>query len=149
MSLISLFETGGIVMYPLLCLSITNLSIVFYVFYEILVFRKSLTQKTILRKEIEQKIFSLESVVSWLSNLSALSTLLGLLGTVIGIYNSFLSMQATKEASPEIFATGISQALITTIYGLSIAVPSILFFHIYKFIIDKIEFSIYLSEKQD
>jgi biopolymer transport protein ExbB/TolQ len=149
MSFTSLFETGGVVMYPLLFLSITNLSIVFYVFYELLVFRKKRIYETMLRKEMERKIFSLESVVSWLSNLSALSTLLGLLGTVIGIYNSFLSMQATKEASPEIFATGISQALITTIYGLSIAVPSVFFFHIYKFIIERIEFSIYLSEKQD
>lgn len=68
----------------------------------------------------------------WLSRIASLATMTGLLGTVIGIYQSFLAMKETGLASPEVFATGISEALLTTILGLCIAIPSNLFFHIFE-----------------
>jgi biopolymer transport protein ExbB/TolQ len=80
-----------------------------------------------------------ERRVFWLSNLSGISTLAGLLGTVIGIYISFQNMKASGNASAEVFADGISVALITTIAGLIIAIPSMLSFYILKHLLEVIE----------
>ncbi len=54
--------------------------------------------------------------------------LLGLLGTVMGIYSSFGEMQSSGKATIEVLAGGIKDALVTTIVGLSVAIPS-QFFH--------------------
>lgn len=61
---------------------------------------------------------------SWISNLAAQATLLGLLGTVLGIQESFTAMQEMGKTTLDIFAGGVSRALSTTILGLSIAIPS-------------------------
>lgn len=74
--------------------------------------------------------------VEWLSRMASLSTLTGLLGTVLGIYSSFKDMQFKGKVSLEVFSGGISTALITTIYGLVIAIISVFFYHIF---FDKLE----------
>ncbi|MCG9876118.1 MAG: MotA/TolQ/ExbB proton channel family protein [Leptospiraceae bacterium] len=63
---------------------------------------------------------------SWINNLAAQATLLGLLGTVLGIQESFAAMQEMGKTTLDIFAGGVSRALSTTIFGLSIAIPSYL-----------------------
>ncbi|NCS93620.1 MAG: MotA/TolQ/ExbB proton channel family protein [Leptospira sp.] len=63
---------------------------------------------------------------SWISNLASIATLLGLLGTVLGIQESFIAMQALGKTTLDIFAGGVSRALSTTILGLCIAIPSYL-----------------------
>lgn len=63
---------------------------------------------------------------SWISNLASIATLLGLLGTVLGIQESFTAMQALGKTTLDIFAGGVSRALSTTILGLCIAIPSYL-----------------------
>jgi hypothetical protein len=83
--------------------------------------------------------FFREREVLWLGNLAGISTLLGLLGTVLGIHSAFENMKHFKQASPEIFAGGISQALLTTIYGLMIAIPSILAMHIFRNFLDSLD----------
>jgi biopolymer transport protein ExbB len=71
-----------------------------------------------------------EQHLRWLSTLAQVSTLLGLLGTVTGLVRAFQVIQ-TKSAggnpvSPGDLAGGVWEALITTVAGLTVAIPTIL-----------------------
>lgn len=91
----------------------------------------------------EDRLILYERRVFWLSNLSGISTLSGLLGTVIGIYLSFQNMKLSGTASAEVFADGIGVALLTTIAGLMIAIPSMISFYILKHLLEIIEETAY------
>ena len=58
--------------------------------------------------------------------LAAVAPLLGLLGTVTGIINTFAVMRSYGNANPSLMATGISEALVTTATGMAIAIPILL-----------------------
>ena len=64
----------------------------------------------------------------FLNTLVAIAPLLGLLGTVIGMIVTFQSITLFGTGDPKLMAGGISQALITTVLGLLVALPT-LFFH--------------------
>jgi biopolymer transport protein TolQ len=75
----------------------------------------------------------IDKLGSWLPSLSTIMTagpFLGLLGTVWGIMEAFLEVRARGSAHITVVAPGISDALITTVYGLLVAIPA-LFFHNY------------------
>lgn len=74
----------------------------------------------------------LEKRLSLLNTLAKIAPLLGLLGTVIGMIQTF-SVVATlsKGINMEALADGIWQALITTATGLIIAIPAILLYHVF------------------
>jgi len=74
----------------------------------------------------------LEKNVPHLSSIANLATLLGLLGTVTGMIISFMNMQTSGISDPAVLAGGISQALITTAAGLSVAIPSLLFYNLFN-----------------
>ncbi|MBN2553502.1 MAG: MotA/TolQ/ExbB proton channel family protein [Spirochaetales bacterium] len=74
----------------------------------------------------------LEKHVPYLASIANLATLLGLLGTVTGMIVSFLNLKVSGVSDPALLAGGISQALITTAAGLTVAIPSLLFFHIFR-----------------
>lgn len=59
-----------------------------------------------------------------LSTIAAIAPLLGLLGTVFGMIKTFNAVQIQGVGNPQILAGGISEALLTTAVGLSIAIPS-------------------------
>jgi biopolymer transport protein ExbB len=73
-------------------------------------------------KEIER----LRANVRPISLVAAVAPLLGLLGTVIGIADSFHGVVTTGMGEPEALAGGINEALTTTICGLSVAIPALL-----------------------
>ena len=75
-------------------------------------------------KAIEVK-YNLERNLNMLGTLATITPLLGLLGTVVGMITAFTGLSETSGANPDILATGISQALITTAFGLFIAVPGL------------------------
>lgn len=64
--------------------------------------------------------------LSGLSTIVAISPLLGLLGTVIGLINAFYNIVVTGSGGPEVVAGGIAEALLTTAFGLIIAVPALI-----------------------
>lgn len=64
--------------------------------------------------------------LSMLSTIVAISPLLGLLGTVIGLINAFYSIVVTGSGGPEVVAGGIAEALLTTAFGLIIAIPALM-----------------------
>ncbi len=75
---------------------------------------------------------ALERNIAYLSSIANLSTLLGLLGTVTGMIISFFNLKVSGISDPALLAGGISQALITTAVGLTVAIPCLLSFHIFK-----------------
>ena len=85
--------------------------------------RENLESK-IEEKAIEVK-YNLERNLNMLGTLATITPLLGLLGTVVGMITAFTGLSETSGANPDILATGISQALITTAFGLFIAVPGL------------------------
>ncbi|MFK5855487.1 MAG: MotA/TolQ/ExbB proton channel family protein [Bacteroidota bacterium] len=78
----------------------------------------------------------LESGVSWLSLFIALAPMLGFMGTVIGMIKAFDDIAAAGDISPTVVASGIKVALLTTVFGLIVAIILQIF---YNFIISKIE----------
>ncbi|MFP4362450.1 MAG: MotA/TolQ/ExbB proton channel family protein [Spirochaetia bacterium] len=73
----------------------------------------------------------LEKNVIYLSTIGNATTLLGLFGTVTGMIRSFSAMQASGVSDPYVLAGGISQALITTAFGLGAAIPCIFFYNFF------------------
>ncbi len=76
----------------------------------------------------------LNSVVSWLTLTAAVAPLIGLLGTVWGITQAFYittTMSATENKGPAL-AEGIYTALVTTMIGLTIAIPAAVLAHIFE-----------------
>ncbi len=139
MDLIQVFQKTGFLIYPLILFFLISISLILHLtskFYFIqkknFILELSNIPKINQEEILFQKFAPFIRKNLWLSRIASLSTMTGLLGTVIGIYESFLSMKETGLASPEVFATGISEALLTTILGLSIAIPSNLFFHIFE-----------------
>lgn len=74
----------------------------------------------------------LERNLSMLSTIASISPLLGLLGTVVGMITVFSNIDVNGSANTDLLAAGISEALITTAFGLIIAVPSIVFYRYFE-----------------
>ena len=75
-------------------------------------------------------VHEMERHLTLLGTIAAISPLLGLLGTVIGMIQVFTTLVADGVANPGLLADGISKALVTTAAGLGVAIPA-LFFHRY------------------
>ena len=78
----------------------------------------------------------LESGLGWLSLFISLSPSLGFMGTVVGLVQSFDSIQAAGDISPALVAGGMKVALLTTLLGLIAAMVLQVF---YNFVIVKID----------
>ena len=94
--------------------------------------------------EVEKSIVSygsvmtgnLESGASWISLFIALGPMLGFMGTVIGMIAAFDAIAAAGDISPTVVAGGMKVALLTTVFGLIVAVILQI---CYNFILNKIE----------
>jgi biopolymer transport protein ExbB len=90
--------------------------------------------RDIMKERIEEVashvIHDMERFLNTLGSIAAISPLLGLLGTVIGMIKVFSAIVVHGSGDTAVLAGGISQALITTAAGLMIAIPS-LFAHRY------------------
>ncbi len=66
--------------------------------------------------------------VDWLADIAAIAPLVGLLGTVLGMFRAFggIASDVAAGAKPVVLAQGVSQAIVTTIFGLVVAIPSLL-----------------------
>ncbi|WP_040556720.1 MotA/TolQ/ExbB proton channel family protein [Reinekea blandensis] len=69
----------------------------------------------------------MEKFLSTLGTIAAISPLLGLLGTVLGMVDVFTDIMIQGTGNTAVLAGGISKALITTAAGLSVAIPSVIF----------------------
>jgi len=82
--------------------------------------------ENVLQEAILQEIPGLERFLSTLGMLAAIAPLLGLLGTVTGMINTFDMITHYGTGNPRMMSGGISEALITTMLGLSVAIPILL-----------------------
>ncbi len=74
-----------------------------------------------------QVVHELERYLNTLGTIASIAPLLGLLGTVIGMIKVFAAIMTAGVGNPTVLAGGISEALITTAAGLSVAIPSLMF----------------------
>ncbi|GAB4254052.1 MAG: MotA/TolQ/ExbB proton channel family protein [Vicingaceae bacterium] len=78
----------------------------------------------------------LEKGVSWISLFIALAPMLGFMGTVIGMIDAFDAIEAAGDISPSVVAGGIKVALLTTVFGLIVAIILQIF---YNYIVAKVD----------
>lgn len=81
-----------------------------------------------LQEAVLQEVPRLDKGLGTLKLLAAVAPLLGLLGTVVGMINTFQTITLVGSTDPKLMAGGISQALVTTVLGLTMTVP-LLFSH--------------------
>jgi len=67
-----------------------------------------------------------------LATLAAIAPLLGLYGTVVGLIRAFNDIAITGSGGPEVVGRGIAEALLTTAFGLIIAVPALIFYNLFS-----------------
>ena len=79
-----------------------------------------------LDEAVLKQIPRIERGLSMIGILAAVAPLLGLLGTVVGMIDTFQSITLFGAGDPRVMAGGISQALVTTQLGLAVAIPTIL-----------------------
>ena len=89
--------------------------------------------KDIVEAEGSRQAENLQSQTQFLLDISVVTPMLGLLGTVLGMLKAFGSIaQDVAAAKPVILAQGVSQAIITTIFGLIVAIPCMVFYAYFR-----------------
>lgn len=92
------------------------------------------SMKVVLSREEEK----LESNLSLLATIGSISPYVGLFGTVWGIMNSFTALGAVQNASLNMVAPGIAEALIATAMGLFAAIPAVVAYNRYSEQVDRL-----------
>ena len=76
---------------------------------------------------------AIQGQTQWLLDLSVIAPMLGLLGTVLGMLKAFGSVATDiASAKPVVLAAGVSQAIVTTIFGLFVAIPAMLAYSYFR-----------------
>lgn len=78
----------------------------------------------------------LENNLSWITLFIALAPMLGFLGTVVGMVGAFDAIEAAGDISPTVVAGGMKVALLTTVFGLIVAIILQVF---YNYLISKVD----------
>lgn len=94
--------------------------------------------KESIEEEGRQVALSLERFLNTLGTIASITPLLGLLGTVIGMIKVFAVITSLGVGDPKILADGISEALITTAAGLSVAIPAVMFYRYLRGRVDEL-----------
>jgi biopolymer transport protein ExbB len=98
--------------------------------------------RDLIRESIEENgrhvVHEMERFMSTLGTIATIAPLLGLLGTVIGMIRVFTAITVIGIGDPTQLAGGISEALITTAAGLTVAIPSLIFHRHLKRKIDEL-----------
>lgn len=178
-SFVQIMEKGGVIMYPILLLSIVSLGIFFERLYTLrndkfipehflTKLNEALAKKDFdsaraisgandspiarissyvlgnLDLPISRLVESTEETGRYesrpldryqhsLQTIATISPLLGLLGTVSGMIKMFVFISGENVGTAQSLATGISEALLTTAAGLSVAIPTMIFYYIVRF----------------
>lgn len=126
-------DQGGVIMYILLILSVVGISIILWKMLSITLFKIRTRKLNKVSDKAElyaaALVSPLERGLTTLKIISTISPLLGLLGTVLGIFMAFEGIMAHGLGDPTNFAKGISTALITTVGGLVVAIPAYIFYN--------------------
>ncbi len=105
--------------------------------------------RQIMKESIEDTgrhvVVELERYLNTLGTIAAISPLLGLLGTVLGMIKIFTAINVAGLGNQAVLAGGIAEALITTVAGLSVAIPSIMFYRYFRGRVD--ELVVYMEQQ--
>jgi len=106
-------------------------------------------QREVIKEAVEDTgrhvVHDLERFLNTLGTIAGISPLLGLLGTVIGMIEVFSAIMISGVGDANVLAGGISQALITTAAGLTVAIPSYFFYRFFRGMVA--EYVISMEEK--
>lgn len=94
----------------------------------------TVTQLDVLRmmfaKEVGAERDQMARFIPWLATVGSVSPLLGLLGTVLGVMKTFLGIAAGGSGNIAAVAPGVAEALVTTVFGLAVAIPAVIAYNI-------------------
>lgn len=122
---------GGPLMWVLAALSVLALAVTLYLWVAQAswVFIPAAMKRMEAAKDYESEgrriATRLMGAVDWLADIAAIAPLVGLLGTVLGMFKAFggIATDVSAGAKPVVLAQGVSQAIVTTIFGLVVAIP--------------------------
>ena len=101
--------------------------------------------KEAMEESASQVSHDMERYLTSLGIIASISPLLGLLGTVVGMIKVFTALMLEGAGNANVLAGGISQALITTAAGLSVAIPALIF---HRFFLRRIDELIVTMEQE-
>ncbi|MEJ1298495.1 MAG: MotA/TolQ/ExbB proton channel family protein [Candidatus Sedimenticola sp. (ex Thyasira tokunagai)] len=108
-----------------------------------------LHSREVMKEAIEevgrQVVHELERYLNTLGTIASISPLLGLLGTVIGMIKVFSAIMVAGVGNPAVLAGGISEALITTAAGLSVAIPTLMF---HRYLVGSVDRLVIIMEEE-
>jgi biopolymer transport protein TolQ len=87
--------------------------------------------RMVLAKEVAAERDSAARFIPWLATFGSVSPLLGLLGTVLGVMDAFIGIAVGGSGNIGAIAPGVAEALVTTVAGLAVAVPSVMAYNLY------------------
>ena len=142
MGLIDYIEAGGVIMKILIAMNTIGITLMVTKVIQLLIYNKkrelyaeeilkefsqiaSKDKETIImlvKELLQSRLKRLEKGLPTVKNIATTATLFGLLGTVIGVLMAFESIAKVGMGNPEVFANGISMALVTTVGGLIVAI---------------------------
>ena len=131
---------GGPLMWVLAALSVFALAIMLYLWIAQAgwLFMPSALKRIAAAKDREAEgrriATRLNSAVDWLADVAAIAPLVGLLGTVLGMFKAFggIAADVSAGAKPMVLAQGVSQAIVTTIFGLAVAIPCLVAYAFFR-----------------
>ena len=97
--------------------------------------------QTAMEREISSQIFVIEERIGWLATAVSLAPFLGLFGTVWGVMIAFCGVASAGSANIQALAPGVAGALLTTVAGLIVAIPSLIGYNLLTNLIRKITVS--------
>jgi biopolymer transport protein TolQ len=86
--------------------------------------------RMVLAKEVGAERDAASRFIPWLATFGSVSPLLGLLGTVLGVMDAFIGIAVGGSGNIGAVAPGVAEALVTTVMGLAVAVPSVMAYNI-------------------
>lgn len=101
--------------------------------------------KDSIEEAASQVIHELERFLGVLGTIAAIAPLLGLLGTVIGMIKVFTALNLEGGGNAAVLAGGISEALITTAAGLTVAIPAMIF---HRFFVRRVDSLVITMEQE-
>jgi len=87
--------------------------------------------RMVLAKEVAAERDAAARFIPWLATFGSVSPLLGLLGTVLGVMDAFIGIAVGGSGNIAAVAPGVAEALVTTVAGLAVAVPSVMAYNLF------------------
>lgn len=100
------------------------------------------TMKASIEDASSQVIHDLEKYLNALGTIAEIAPLLGLLGTVTGMIRMFAAVGEVGLGNPMVLSSGLSEALLTTAAGLTVAIPAFIFYRYFRGLVDELVLSL-------